>query len=521
MVKVRDIAIVVGAKAVSGNQERAVYPSISIVTNNSRRVQPGGIFVAIQGAQLDGNDFVNDATKRGAEIIISERPRPADLSQPQLKNVTWIEVEDARKALALAAAVVHGSPSQKLRLAGVTGTNGKTTTAHLVESIFNAAGVKSAIMGTIGYRIGDELVNADYTTPESPEIQDFLRRAVDSGVTHAVMEVSSIALDLHRADELEFASAAFTNLTPDHLDFHKTMDAYYAAKCKLFDGSLGRHPRHSIINLDDPRGEDLKALCKGDVLTYALDADADITTSAREFGLDGLKFTARTPFGYVEIDSAMVGRPHAYNTLCAIGIGLGLGFDRDVIAEGINRCAGVPGRFERVSTAADDITVVVDYAHTPDAITNVLGTIRAAQKSQKDKSGRIITVMGCGGDRDRTKRPMMGEEAAKLSDLVFATSDNPRSEDPLLILNDIRVGLNRFSTPFELIVDRGEAIFKAVTQAKPGDVVMIAGKGHETYQILPTGKIHFDDREVSREALEERRLLKAQVSTSRSSKNGN
>lgn len=503
MTRVRDIAAYLNAQTSGGNLDAAVGVFSHVVTNDSRRAMPGGIFVAIKGAQADGHQFIGQATKRGAIAVVSEQPRPADYTG------TWLQVADARVALARATALVYDHPSRKLKLVGVTGTNGKTTTTHLLDAIFQAAGGKTALMGTISYRIGEEQVDAAFTTPEAPEIQDFLRRAVEAGVTHAVMEVSSIALALHRADELEFAVAAFSNLTQDHLDIHGTMDNYFAAKCKLFDGSIGQRPGASVINLDDPRGAQLQALCTGKVLTYALDAKADIMPAgkdtARNFGLDGLHFTAHTPAGDIEINSPLVGRPHAYNSLCAVGVGLALGLELDVIANGINRCTGVAGRFERVSTSADDVTVVVDYAHTPDALVNVLGTVRNAQKGQNGKRGRLITVFGCGGDRDRTKRPLMGEEAARLSDWVIATSDNPRSEEPLLILNDIRVGMDRIGKNYELVVDRREAIFKAITQAKPNDVILIAGKGHETYQILPTGKIHFDDREVAREALLERR----------------
>jgi UDP-N-acetylmuramoyl-L-alanyl-D-glutamate--2,6-diaminopimelate ligase len=475
---------------------------------------PGGVFVAVTGARADGNRFVGEAAKRGAVAVVSEQPRPDDFRNAT--SVVWMRVHDARRALAKAAALVHDHPSRKLALAGITGTNGKTTTAHLIESIFAAAGKKSAMMGTISYRIGEEAVDADFTTPEASELQDFLRRAVEAGVTHAVMEVSSIALDMRRADELEFAAAAFTNLTQDHLDFHQSMESYFSAKRKLFDGAVGKRPARAIINLDDPRGAELKALCGATAMTYALDAKADITTEARNFGLDGLHFVARTPFGPVKVDSALVGRPHAYNILCAIGVGLALGFDCETIARGVNHCPGVAGRFERVTANgknghnAEDITVIVDYAHTPDALANVLRTVRDAQANQGvcRPKGRVITVFGCGGDRDRAKRPMMGEEAARLSDYVIATSDNPRSEDPLLILNDIRVGLARVGKHYDLMVDRREAIFRAIMQARPGDVIVIAGKGHETYQILPTGKIDFDDREVSREALAERKHLR-------------
>ncbi len=509
MIRIRDIASYIDATSGGGDREAVVSAAGSVVTNDSRRVVPGGIFVAITGARVDGNLFVNDATKRGANVIISERPRPADI--PPESKIVWLKVDNARVALAQAAALVHGHPSRMLKLAGITGTNGKTTTAHLIESIFSAGGMKTAMMGTIGNSIGDQKLDSEFTTPEAPEIQDFLRRAAETGVTHAVMEVSSIALEMHRADELQFAAAAFTNFTQDHLDFHGSMASYFAAKRKLFDGSTGQKPEFAVINTDDPRGLELKTLCDRGLLTYALDSKADIQTGTNGFGLDGLKFTARTPAGGVEVDSRLVGRPHAYNILCAIGIGLALGFERDVIARGINQCPGVAGRFERVSMADDEITVVVDYAHTPDALVNVLKTIRAALKGKTARFGRVITVMGCGGDRDRGKRPLMGEEAARLSDLVIATSDNPRSEDPLLILNDIRVGLDRVGKPYELIVDRREAITRTIIKAKPRDIILIAGKGHETYQILASGRLHFDDREVAREALKDRRNLRFEI----------
>ncbi len=505
MVTLSEIANYLNARASGGQTGKlatAVGAFNASVTHDSRRAMPGGIFVAITGAQADGNQFVGEAAKRGAIAIISEQPRPEEY-----KGV-WLQVGNAREGLARAASIVHDHPSRKLALVGLTGTNGKTTTAYLVNSIFAAAGKKTAVMGTIGYRIGNESVDSEFTTPEASETQNFLRRAVDAGVTHAVMEVSSIALEMHRADELEFAAAGFTNLTQDHLDFHGTMENYFAAKKKLFDGTIGKRPKRSILNLDDPRGAELKEICGATALTYALDAEADVTTTERHFGLDGLRFIASTPAGELEISSPLVGRPHAYNSLCAIGIGLALGFDRDTIARGINQCGGVAGRFERVSADSDDITVVVDYAHTPDALVNVLNSIRAAQLPKAGKQtipGRILTVMGCGGDRDRTKRPVMGEVSARLSDLVIATSDNPRSENPVMILNDVRIGLDRVTQNYELIVDRREAIFRAITLAKPNDVVLIAGKGHETYQVLPTGKIHFDDREVAREALAERR----------------
>ena len=519
MITIRDIANQIQAQSSGDGLDQAVTANGSIVTQDSRRVLPGGIFVAIKGARVDGITFVNEATRRGANTIISEDPRPADFAG------NWLQVSDARVALAKSAALVHGFPSHKLSLVGVTGTNGKTTTAHLIESVIEAAfpegTARTAIMGTIAYRIGDELFPADYTTPESSEIQEFLHRAVESGVTHAVMEVSSIALELHRADELEFAVAAFTNLTQDHLDFHVTLEAYFAAKLKLFDGTIGMRPRRSVINIDDPYGVTLCGHCDENILTYGIDSDADVRIAdrgaLRGTGLEGLHFMAETPAGPIRINSSLVGRPHAYNILCAVAVGISLGFDRETIARGIERCKGVAGRFERVGDTGD-VAVFVDYAHTPDALKNVLNTIRTAQSGSKEKPekrGRVLTVMGCGGDRDRTKRPIMGEEAARLSDWVYATSDNPRSEDPLLILNDIRVGMDRVGKNYDLVVDRREAIMRAILSAKPGDVILIAGKGHETYQILTSGKVQFDDRVVAREALAERKALKSLQSNSK------
>lgn len=513
----------------------------SAVTNDSRRVIPGGVFVAIRGANFDGNRFVGEAYERGARVIISEEPCPESLRQilpaPSLTSdpegrpdpspcVSWIQVTGARVALARVAALVFGEPSTQLALVGVTGTNGKTTMTYLVESILRAANLPSAAMGTISYRIGEESRPAEFTTPEAAEIQYFLHRAVAAGVRHAVMEVSSIALELHRSDQLHFAVAAFTNLTQDHLDFHQTMEAYFAAKRRLFDGHTGSYPDNVVINVDDPYGRELaqdwleRGGSEDRLWTYGVEPPARITSTrpvparigpARisiegppSFGLEGLRFTAATPVGPLVIESPLVGRPHASNILGAIGIGLALGIPPATIAAGIRQCTGVPGRFERVSTDADEITVIVDYAHTPDALANVLRTIREARGAGRSAGG-LTTVFGCGGDRDRTKRPLMGEESGRWSDRVIITSDNPRSEDPLLIMNDIRVGIDRTTASYEMILDRREAIFTAITGARPGEVILLAGKGHENYQILPTGRIHFDDCEVAREALAARR----------------
>ncbi len=496
MILLSDIARELNAQA-SGNglnAEVVVADSSagSIVTHDSRRVVPGGIFVAITGATTDGNNFVNQATQRGALAVLSENPRPADF------DGVWFQVADARASLARTAALVYGHPSRSLKLVGITGTNGKTTIAHLCESVFRAAGAVPAMMGTIAHRIGEYEEVAAHTTPEASDIQAFMHRAVAAKVTYAVMEVSSIALDLHRTDCLDFAVAAFTNLTQDHLDYHGTMVAYAAAKQKLFEMTKN----HAVINADDAFGATLRQATRAQVMSYAIDSSADLTPDQTDFGVAGLSFTARTPVGDIEIRSPLVGRPHAYNILCAVGIGLALGIAPDTIARGINASHGAAGRFERASDASDDLTVIVDYAHTPDALVNVLKIARDAAKAS---GGRVVTVFGCGGDRDKTKRPLMGEDAAKMSDVVIATSDNPRSEDPEAILADIEVGLKRASGTYELIADRRAAITKAVTKAEPNDVIVIAGKGHEDYQILASGKIHFDDREIARAALELRR----------------
>ncbi len=492
MILLSDIAQALNAQASGEGLNAEVAPVHSAVTHDSRRVVPGGIFVAIKGATSDGNNFVTQATQRGALAILSDNPRPENFPG------VWFQVADARASLARAAALVYGHPSRSLQLVGLTGTNGKTTTAHLCESVFRAAGTVPAMMGTISHRIGDHEEVAAHTTPEASDIQAFLHRAVEAGVQYAVMEVSSIALELHRTDCLEFAVAAFTNLTQDHLDYHGTMQAYAAAKQKLFEMSH----QHAVINADDAFGATLRQATSARVFSYAIDSSADITPDQTAFGVAGLSFTARTPGGDIEIRSPLVGRPHAYNILCAVGIGLALGITTDTIARGINASHGAAGRFERVSESSDDITVVVDYAHTPDALLNVLKIARDAAKAS---GGRVITVFGCGGDRDKTKRPLMGEGAAQLSDVVLATSDNPRSEDPEMILREIEVGLKRANGNYELIVDRHAAIVKAITEARANDVIVIAGKGHEDYQILASGKIHFDDREVAREALQERR----------------
>ncbi len=491
----RSVTLGALAHAVGGRLTGDESLTVSDVTHDSRQARAGSLFVAIKGAELDAHQFIAQVLAQGAVGIISVRERPSDFSG------AWLQVADARAAMALAAAEVQGHPSRELQLVGVTGTNGKTTTAHLVAGMAEAAGHKVALFGTVGHRIGDERIEAKRTTPEASDLQRYLRRAVDVGCAAAVMECSSQALDLRRCDALEFACAAFTNLTRDHLDYHHTMAAYFDAKRYLFDGRIGTQPRASVINVDDPYGVELALEIEragGRVLRYALNTDTDVTAHALEVGFGGMSFNLRTPHGERAVQSPLVGRFHVYNILAAVACGLTLGYDLDVLTRAVAGCAGAPGRFERVAEVAG-FAVVVDYAHTDDALLNVLRTAREVTR------GRIITVFGCGGDRDRSKRAPMGEAAASLSDMVILTSDNPRTEDPEQIFADAEVGLRTVGKPYLKFVDRRTAIHSAIAEAQRGDVVMIAGKGHEDYQIIGTQTFHFDDKEVIHEALAARR----------------
>jgi UDP-N-acetylmuramoyl-L-alanyl-D-glutamate--2,6-diaminopimelate ligase len=388
-----------------------------------------------------------------------------------------------------------------MKVIGITGTNGKTTTAHLVASIFDAAGIRCGVLGTVGYRIGDEVREAARTTPEAPELHGLLRDMVDRGCGACAMEVSSHALSLRRVDGITFAAGVFTNLTRDHLDFHADMEAYFQAKRRLFELLPGDAP--SLINLDDPRGPAVVELAARPV-TYAINRPADIRPGPVSFSLEGLSFEVRTPRGVVRVGSSLVGRPNVYNILAAIATAIALDVSPDAIERGIAALEGVPGRFEVASARSDDVTVVVDYAHTDDALRNLLETARPLAR------GRVITVFGCGGDRDRTKRPLMGVVAGRLSDVVLITSDNPRNEEPRRIIEEIRLGIThdtRRSSKQQILtyVDRRKAVLKAVELARAGDLVLIAGKGHEKYQVIGTTVLPFDDVAVAREALERRR----------------
>ncbi|HEX5000191.1 MAG TPA: UDP-N-acetylmuramoyl-L-alanyl-D-glutamate--2,6-diaminopimelate ligase [Terriglobia bacterium] len=461
---------------------------------DSRKVEPGFLFVAIRGMRQDGNQFVGRAIASGASAVVSATPRPAEVSIP------WIQVSDERAALATIASRFYGNPSERLRLVGVTGTNGKTTTTYLVEAILNAAGSAAAVFGTIEYRGPGFRYSADRTTPEASDLQALLGRVADAGCPYAVMEVSSHAIALQRVAALRFDLAVFTNLSRDHLDLHGDMRSYFLEKKKLFTGLDGHPPRVSVLNRDDPHFAELAAIEPARVISYGFDPAADVRAGEYRFGSDGVEAVFDTPAGALDLRSAMSGRPNLYNIGAAIGVGLGLGLSLEAIRSGVENMRQVPGRFEAVS-AGQDFRVIVDYAHTDDALEKALRSARELTP------GRLIVVFGCGGDRDRTKRPLMGEAAARLADFAVVTADNPRSEDIADIMAEIRPGLERAGArPGERYVeipDRREAIDHALCMARAGDTVLLAGKGHETQQTIGSRTFEFDDRAVARELLDE------------------
>ncbi len=461
-------------------------PTVGAVTHDSRQAGPEAVFVAIRGLATDGNLYVEAARKKGAVAVVSEEP-----PQP---GGPWIQVPDAREALAVLSAAVLGDPAQRLTLVGVTGTNGKTTTTHLIDAALRAAGHQVGLVGTIQYRVGDRLAEAVRTTPESSDLQVLFRDMVAAGCDHAVMEVSSHSLALKRVHGLLFQVAVFTNLTRDHLDFHGDMDRYFEAKRALFD-TLLREDGHAIVNGADDRAAELASVSRGAVWTFGVDIPADLRASEVSLSLGGTRFRVQTPVGELVVESPLLGRFNVENLLAALGAALALGLPSAAVLRGLQSVAGVPGRLERVN-AGQDFTVIVDYAHTDDALKNLLETVREL------KPRRVLTVFGCGGDRDRSKRPLMGAVASRLSEAVVVTSDNPRSEPPESIVEDILRGMNGGrKAERHVVLDRRDAIAKAFELAGPGDAVVIAGKGHETYQQLRDRTVPFDDRQVARDLL--------------------
>ncbi len=483
--------------------DRLVVPGVAY---HSQQVVPGGVFVALKGAKTDGHHFLTQALAQGARVVVTE-----ERFEPPA-GVTLVRVSQARLALAHLSAAFYGYPSRELVLVGITGTNGKTTTSFLLEAILRAAGHRVGVVGTVNYRMEEQTWPAPVTTPESLDLQRLLREMRELGASHAVLEVSSHALMQHRVDLSRFAAGVFTNLSQDHLDYHHNLDAYFQAKSRLFFEVLmngaGRHGL-AVLNLDDPWGQTLYNQVEAPRLSYGHHLESTVRPLSYRYQRHGLEAVLATPLQKLAITSSLVGPYNLSNIMAAVTTALGLGVSPEAVVAGVAGLSGVPGRLERLGPP-EGPGIFVDYAHTPDALTQVLGALNSLNFD------RVITVFGCGGDRDRTKRPLMGQAAARGSRLVVVTSDNPRTEDPLAIIRDIEAGLEPLSYPrlslaaarqgergYLVVPDRREAIRLAVDLAHPPDAVLVAGKGHEDYQIWGEERIHFDDREEALEALQE------------------
>lgn len=467
-------------------------PDVAGIAYDSRQVQPGWLFVALKGTRDDGARHVEDAIRRGAVAVVSESLEWAR------RDVTHIRVEDARRALAEIACAFHGHPSSHLEVIGVTGTNGKTTTAFMIRDILRAAGRAPGLIGTVQYEIGARCIPANRTTPEAPDLQAMLAQMVRAGCRSAVMEVSSHALEQKRVWGVDFDAGVFTNLTRDHLDYHGSMPRYFAAKSLLFR-ALGQMEKRAaaVINIDDPWGQELAGIGGqwADLVTFGVHPGATVRAEEVDVGPGGSRFAAATPWGRVEVRLPLLGRFNVANALGALAACGARGVPPAVAAEALSRFHAAPGRLERIPNRRG-FDVYVDYAHTDDALANVLTTLRETARR------RLIVVFGCGGDRDRSKRPLMGEVAGRLADYVILTHDNPRTEDPMAILREIESGLPP-GARHETVPDRETAIGRALEVARPGDVVLIAGKGHENYQEFARSVVPFDDREVARRLLGE------------------
>lgn len=481
-----------GIYTIDGNSNT----QITGISSDSRDIQQGYLFVCISGVHVDGAKFAAQAVEKGAAAVLTTR----HLDLPH--GAVQILVPEIHHALEDMVPYFYDYPGKKMRMIGVTGTNGKTTTTHIIAHILRAAGYHVGVIGTIHALIDDEELPIHNTTPDVVELQRFLALMYEKGMTHVVMEVSSHALALNRVAGIEYDTAVFTNLTQDHLDFHKTMENYVAAKAKLFQSlTLTDHVKDNktaIVNIDDPWAKDILKACQCKVMTYGVEQDADLKGSDLKVELKKSSFAVVGPFVNVQLHMNITGLFNVYNTLAAIGAAHAEGVDEATIDKAIQTFHSVPGRFELVE-AGQDFAIVVDYSHTPDSLQKALETARAM------KPNRILAVFGCGGDRDKTKRPIMGKIGAQLADIPIVTSDNPRSEDPDTIVAEVEAGVKQGLNPgqhHEVIVDRRTAICRAVELAQPGDIVLIAGKGHETYQILKNGTIHFDDREEARKAVQ-------------------
>jgi UDP-N-acetylmuramoyl-L-alanyl-D-glutamate--2,6-diaminopimelate ligase len=468
-------------------------PEIFQVICDSRKAAANSLFFALHGAKADGNAFLQEAIARGAVGIVSGATAPAWLPA----QVSWVQVGEPRRALAMVAANFYGHPASQLRMAAVTGTNGKTTVTSLIDAMLKASGAKTGLFGTIAYHTPRGDYPAPNTTPESVDLQGFLAEIRDEGGAFAVLEASSHALTMERLWGCHFAAVAFTNLTREHLDYHKNFEDYFAAKRRLFEGAGAGAPDVAIVNADDAYGKRLRGLAARTV-TYGLENGVEITAKKFSLSFAGVAFTATTPAGKVEVTSSLVGRINVYNILAAIGAAQALGIENSAIEKGLRDLESVSGRFQRIDEG-QPFLVIVDYAHTDDALENLIRTAR-----ELHAKARVITLFGCGGEKDRTKRPVMGEVTGRLSDLTILSSDNPRQEDPLKIISDIIVGLQKTAGKYLIEPDREKAIALAMDEARAGDIILLAGKGHENYQMLAGGTIHFDDREMARAALRAR-----------------
>ncbi|HAV43032.1 TPA: UDP-N-acetylmuramoyl-L-alanyl-D-glutamate--2,6-diaminopimelate ligase [bacterium] len=461
---------------------------ITGLTSDSKKVSAGYLFVCLKGSRFDGHDFLNEAKEKGIKACLVERE--VELQE----GVTIIKVKDTMEAVGSLAANFYGYPSSKLKMIGVTGTNGKTTVTYLVEAILQKAGFKVGRISTINYHLEDEEIPAPvFTTPPAIEFQKILARMVTKGISHVIMEVSSHALATSRVKGCHFEVAIFTNFSQDHLDFHHTLEDYLSAKIKLFESFQGPDST-AIINIDDPASETIISRTKANILTYGLSPQADLTAEEIRLSLKGTSFKVQGE----EMELNLIGRHNVYNALASIGVGLVLGIEMGIIREALKGVNSITGRLEFIRMG-QDFDVIIDYAHTPDALRSVIKTLREVAK------GRITVVFGCGGDRDRSKRPLMGKAAASLSDYLIITSDNPRSEDPLEIIREIEAGLSEGSIcPYSIIPDRKEAIRQAINLARRDDTILVAGRGHESFQIIKEEKIPFDDRKVASFWLEEK-----------------
>jgi len=482
------------------------------IAYHTKQIGKGFLFAAIRGLEADGHQFIEEAVQKGAGVVVSEEER-------EVSDRTLILVPNSRRALAKISSNFYGDPSSRLKLIGITGTNGKTTTTYLLESIFRKAGCDVGVIGTINYRFGQKTTPAPNTTPESLDLQRILWEMVKEGTSHVIMEVSSHGLDLDRVFGCQFDGVVFTNLTSEHLDYHKTLEKYFESKKKLFSDYLvesRKKRRFAVTNHDDPRGGKMVEGIDLPVIRYGLSPSCDITADQVTSSFEGLSCRVRTPRGDLSLRSKLIGDFNVYNILAAVSVGIGMEVPLETLKKGVEGLEGVSGRFEKVENTRG-FHVIVDYAHTHDALERVLLGLKGIIENGTQNHGKMITVFGCGGDRDRTKRPLMGEVAGKYSDLAILTSDNPRTEDPLAILEEVEKGFKslplrewhpdeielwRSKKGYLKVPDRREAIRMAIRLAQPSDTVLIAGKGHEDYQIVGKKRFPFDDRIEAQKALE-------------------